>query len=72
MVILDLIDEMRKVKTPLWDKMIRRTAELSDLGMKRIFDNAYVGATIVEMFSLSNGIQQQLIREKILILFCLL
>ena len=64
MVILNLVDEMRKVKTPYEIEMIRRTAQISDLGMEKIFNNAYVGATVLEMFMLSNGIQKQLIREK--------
>ncbi|MHB9943958.1 peptidase M24 [Clostridium botulinum] len=64
MVILDLVNEMRKVKTPHEIEMIRKTAKFSDIGMERILKNAYIDATVLEMFSLSNKIQQQLIKEK--------
>ncbi|WML36361.1 Xaa-Pro peptidase family protein [Clostridium sp. OS1-26] len=61
---LDIVDEMRKIKTPYEIEMIRNTSELSDLGMKKIFENAYVGASVLEMFTLSGSIQRELIREK--------
>lgn len=63
-VYLDIVDEMRKVKTPYEIEMIRNTSRLSALGMKKIFENAYVGASVLEMYTLSGSIQRQLIREK--------
>lgn len=64
MIILNLVDEMRKTKTLYEIEMIRKTAKFSDIGMERILNNSYIGATVLEMFSLSNKIQQQLIKEK--------
>jgi Xaa-Pro dipeptidase len=61
---LDLIDTMRKVKTPYEIDMIRNTCALADLGMKNIFKNAYIGASVLEIHGLSTSIQKQLIREK--------
>lgn len=63
-VYLEIVDEMRKIKTPYEIEMIRNTANLADLGMKRIFENAYVGASVLEMYTLSGSIQKELIRKK--------
>lgn len=63
-VCLDIVDEMRKVKTPYEIEMIRNTSALTVLGMQNIFENAYVGASVLEIFSLSSSIQKQLIRRK--------
>lgn len=61
---IDLVDDMRKVKSPMEIQMIRNTAKISDQAMGKIFKNAYIGASVVEMFSLSKSIQTELIRGK--------
>lgn len=63
-VILNIVEEMRKIKTPYEIEMIRTTCKLADLGMQNIFKNAYIGASVLEMHTLSGAIQRQLIREK--------
>jgi len=63
-VCLNLVDEMRKVKTPYEIGMIRSTSSFADIEMKNIFKNAYIGASVLEMFSLSSSVQKQLIRQK--------
>jgi len=60
----DIVEDMRKVKTPFELAMIRGTAALADKGMKSILANAYIGASILEIFSLSSAIQRELIRGK--------
>lgn len=63
-VILNIVEGMRKVKTPYEIEMIRNTCKLADLGMENIFKNSYTGASVLEMHTLSGVIQRQLIREK--------
>jgi Xaa-Pro dipeptidase len=63
-VILNIVEEMRKIKTPYEIEMIRNTCKLADLGVQNIFKNAYIGTSVLEMHTLSGAIQRQLIREK--------
>ncbi|MFZ5643853.1 MAG: M24 family metallopeptidase [Bacillota bacterium] len=60
----DLLNNLRKVKSPFEIEMIRRTAKISDEAMGRIKKSAYYGASVVEMFSLSKSIQKELIKNK--------
>lgn len=61
---LDLVDEMRKVKSPYELELIRYSAKISEQAIERIFKNAYVGASVVEFFTLSKSVQTELIRNK--------
>lgn len=60
----DLVNNLRKVKSPFEIEMIRRTAGTCDAAMGRIHKSAYAGASVVEMFSLSKAIQTGLIQNK--------
>jgi Xaa-Pro dipeptidase len=60
----DLVGEMRKLKSPFELSVIKKTASICDDGIKKIFKNAYLGATVVEPFSLSRSVQTELIRTR--------
>lgn len=64
LVRMNFIAEQRQIKSPLELEMIRRSARISDAAMETIFNSVYKGATVVEIFALSKGIQNKLIREK--------
>ncbi len=59
---LPLIDEMRVIKSPAEIDMIRRTANYADIGMKRILDSSYYGATVLEIFSTAKGLQTDVLK----------
>lgn len=61
---VDLVDEMRKVKSPYEVEVIKKTSQICDNAMEKIFKNVYYGATVVEPFSLSKSIQTEIIRNK--------
>jgi Xaa-Pro aminopeptidase len=61
---VDLVDEMRKVKSPFELEQIKSTSKTCDKAIEKIFKNVYMGATVVEAFSLSRSIQTELIRNK--------
>ena len=61
---LDLVDEIRKVKSDYELTQIRKSAEICDDAMAMIFKSTYFGATVVEPFSLSRSIQTTLIQTK--------
>lgn len=60
----DLISDMRKQKNPYEIGMIIEAAKISDDAMALVLKNAYVGASVLQMFSLSRSVQTQLIRSK--------
>ncbi len=59
-----LIIEQRKVKSHYELEKIRLSAMISDRAMDMIFKSVYSGATAIEPFALSRGIQSELIRTK--------
>jgi Xaa-Pro dipeptidase len=61
---IDLIGDLRKVKSLAEISAIRKTAAKCDSAMAMIFKNAYVGATAVEPFALSKSIQTDLIKSR--------
>jgi Xaa-Pro aminopeptidase len=63
-VLVDLVDEMRKVKSPFELELIKNTSQICDKAIENIFKNVYLGSTVVEAFSLSRTIQTELIRNK--------
>jgi Xaa-Pro aminopeptidase len=63
-VLVDLVDEMRKVKSPFELELIKNTSQICDKAIEKIFKNVYLGSTVVEAFSLSRTIQTELIRNK--------
>lgn len=60
----DLLGSMRKIKSPYEIEMIRNSAKIAVQAMGKIFKNAYVGASVVEIFSLSKSIQTELIKSR--------
>lgn len=60
---VDLIDEIRKTKSPFELERIRDTAAHCDRAMEKVFKTTYIGASIVEPFTLSRSIQTGLIRS---------
>lgn len=61
---IDLVDEMRKVKSKYELEFMRYSAKISEKAMERIFQTAYAGASVVEFFTLSKSVQTELIRNK--------
>jgi len=61
---MGFIAGQRQIKSPLELEMIRRSAKISDAAMETIFNSVYKGASVVEIFALSKGIQNKLIQEK--------
>lgn len=61
---IGLIAGQRQIKSALELEMIRRSAKICDTTMETIFNSVYKGASVVEIFALSKGIQNELIREK--------
>jgi len=62
-LVLDhLVAMQRQVKSSLELEMIRASAKICDQSMQKIFDSAYTGATVTEIFALSKSIQNELIR----------
>ena len=64
LVQVDLVDEMRKVKSLFELAIIKKTSTICDNAMAKIFKSAYLGATVVEPFSLSKSIQTEIIQNK--------
>ena len=60
---LPLIEEMRLVKSAAEIAMIKRTSEYSDMGMNKILNASYFGASVVEIFSLSKGLQLDVLKS---------
>ncbi len=60
---LPLIEEMRLVKSPAEIAMIKRTAEYTDSGMNMILTSSYFGASVIEIFSLSKGLQIDVLKS---------
>ncbi len=61
---IDLIGDLRKVKSAAELSAIKKTSAKCDSAMAMIFKSAYVGATAVEPFALSKSIQTDLIRSR--------
>ena len=61
---VDIISEIRQIKSPYELQLIKKTAGICDASMRTIFNNAYKGASVVEMFTLSKSVQQEQIRNK--------
>ena len=60
---MPLIEEMRLVKSPAEVAMIKKTAEYTDIGMSKILNASYLGASVVEIFSLSKSLQVEVLRS---------
>lgn len=60
----DLVSDLRQIKSPYELQMIKKTAGICDRSMETIFHNAYKGASVVEMFTLSKSVQQEQIKSK--------
>jgi Xaa-Pro dipeptidase len=58
-----LINELRLIKTEDEIRAIRRTAVYADKGMERLVRNLYSGVSVLELFSLSRGIQTEIIKS---------
>ncbi len=62
---IDLVSELRKVKSDYELRKIIKTARICDQAMGKIFENVYYGATVVEPFTISRDIQKRLIQKKL-------
>ncbi|HCE6430198.1 TPA: aminopeptidase P family protein [Pseudomonas aeruginosa] len=60
---MDLVEELRMVKSPAEIKMIRRAAHYADMGVQQLFDYSYYGSTVAEGFARTNKVTQTIIRE---------
>lgn len=61
---INLVNEMRMVKSDYEIRKIIKTAKLCDLAMGKLFESAYFGSMVVEPFILSRDIQKRLIQKK--------
>ncbi len=59
-----LVAEQRQVKSIYELEKIRFSAKQSDMAIEKILETSYKGAGVVESFSISNGVQKQLIRSQ--------
>lgn len=57
-----LVNELRLIKTPEEIERIRNAALYADRGMERLLKNLYGGVSVLELFSLSRGIQTEIIK----------
>jgi len=59
-----LIDELRKIKSPYEINKIRFSSYYAVKAMEKIVNSAYLGQSVLEPFTLSRPIQQELIKRK--------
>ncbi|WP_447595596.1 M24 family metallopeptidase [Aquipseudomonas campi] len=60
---MDLIEQLRMVKSPAEIEMIRVAAHYADMGVQQLFDWSYYGSTVAEGFARSNKVTQSIIRN---------
>ncbi|MEE4261845.1 MAG: Xaa-Pro peptidase family protein [Desulfobacteraceae bacterium] len=60
---LPLVDKMRLVKSAAELEMIKRACHYADLGMQRIMNTSYHGATVLEIFSEARGLQAAVLKD---------
>ena len=60
---LALVEKMRLIKSAAEIDMIRRSCHYADLGMQRIMDTSYYGATVLEIFSEARGLQAKVLKD---------
>ena len=58
-----LIEKMRLIKSAAELEMIKRTSHYADLGMQRIMNTSYYGATVLEIFSEARGLQATVLKD---------
>ncbi len=63
MTSMPLVEKLRIIKSPPEIEMIKIASNYAVKGMKLIFDNAYFGASVLEMFSLSKDLQIEVIKK---------
>ena len=61
---LALVDKMRLIKTAAELEMIKRACHYADLGMQRIMNASYYGATVLEIFSEARGLQATVLKNE--------
>jgi Xaa-Pro aminopeptidase len=57
-----LVHELRLIKTPDEIDSIRYAAQYADKGMERLVKSLYDGVSVIELFSLSRGLQMEVIK----------
>ncbi|MCY3413137.1 MAG: aminopeptidase P family protein [Candidatus Heimdallarchaeota archaeon] len=62
LMIADLVHQQRLVKSDTELEMIRNASDYADRGMELLLNNAYYGASVLEMFSLSRKLQIDVIK----------
>ncbi|WP_208455771.1 M24 family metallopeptidase [Staphylococcus durrellii] len=64
LISLDLVTEMRKVKTPYEVEQIRHTCKIADDAMAYMLNSAKKGDNILGMFAVAGQIQEELVQAK--------
>jgi len=54
---------MRLIKSEAELKMIKRTSHYADMGMQRIMNTSYYGATVLEIFSEARSLQATVMKD---------
>jgi len=60
---MELIEELRMVKSPAEIEMIRRASYFADMGVQELFAYSYYGSTVAEGFARTNKVTQSIIRN---------
>lgn len=60
---MNLIEQLRLVKSPAEIEMVRKAAYYADMGVQQLFDYSYYGSTVAEGFARTNKVTQSIIRE---------
>lgn len=60
---MELIEQLRLVKSPAEIEMVRHAARYADIGVQQLFDYSYFGSTVAEGFARTNKVTQAIIRE---------
>jgi len=58
-----LVEALRRIKTEDEIACIRYAARFADKGMALLIDNLYAGVSVIELFSLSRSLQQEMIKS---------
>lgn len=61
--IVPIIDQLRWIKSPAEIELIRQTSAYSDMGMKKIINASYKGASVLEIFSQAKSVQTRVIKD---------
>lgn len=60
---MNLIEDLRLVKSPAEIELVRQAAHYADMGVQQLFDYSYYGSTVAEGFARTNKVTQSIIRD---------